>query len=138
MLHRQVRNRFVIISLAQSSHFSVLKKKKNERMQEWEYLAQQQVVGKLFQIVQNYDFAEEVGRQATRNLLSNTIKSEKLSKQVLQDMFVIFENLQPNIEELIEEVALLIHEMREQEVTTSMPCQDQNFKVKRTFIFLVW
>lgn len=100
-------------------------------MQTWEYLAHQQVVSKLFQIVQTQDLAEEIGRQAVRKLLNNTIKYEKLSSQVLRDMFVIFENLQPNGEQLIEEVALLIHEILEQEVSKPVQLgQDLTFEVK--------
>lgn len=107
-------------------------------MQTWEYLAHQQVVSKLFQIVQTHDFTEEIGRQAIRKLLNNTIKYEKWSNQVLQDMFVIFENLQPNSEQLIEEVAVLIHEIREEEVSKAVePSQDVEFKVMIIFISFV-
>lgn len=75
----------------------------------------------------------QVGRQAITKLVKDKLKFEKLNKEIIGQLLGILEKLQPNMDQLIEDVTTLVHEMQEDEVQRPvLPSQDHEYRVSTT------
>ncbi|KAK5640968.1 hypothetical protein RI129_009515 [Pyrocoelia pectoralis] len=105
---------------------------KPKNLMDWQYLEYQQVLCQLFKIVKEYDFSDEVGRQAMKKLLVYMLSDGKFNSCVITEIVCIMEKINPVMDSLTIEVCHIISDIHEPLIEQSLSedaIRQNNFKL---------
>nr|XP_022899969.1 condensin complex subunit 3 [Onthophagus taurus] len=91
----------------------VINSKNNSHSEEWQNLQFQEILFNLFQMVAISDLADEVGRQHLQTLLRETLMVPKLSKNVMEKIFELYNTFITNDEKQCDDVCAILSDVRE-------------------------
>ncbi|KAF5293753.1 hypothetical protein FQA39_LY03238 [Lamprigera yunnana] len=80
---------------------------------DWQYLEFQQILNELLKIVKEYDFGDEMGRQALQKLLNYILLDATLNVFVISEIILIMEKMNPSFDSLTIEICHIISDIRE-------------------------
>lgn len=95
---------------------SFMKIKSYKRMNSWEKLEYDQIVNTLFNMINQFDFSDEVGRTNLEKLVKQTLLTYKLEHRNLLQIMLVMHKLLGNTEKVCEEICDIITQLREREV----------------------
>ncbi|KAG5878423.1 hypothetical protein JTB14_002506 [Gonioctena quinquepunctata] len=92
---------------------SILHENNNKNMEDWEFLSYQYILHNLFEIVEGYDFSDEVGRKNLYTLLLKIIKEQNLLPKVKKQIISLAAQLVPKNDDFTSIICHIISEIRE-------------------------
>lgn len=92
--------------------FRVIEFKSSKDMDDFQVIDFQYILSQLFEMIQKYDFADEMGRKALKELLMKLLAEQKLSATLIRQSMEILSKI-TEIEALCNEIVALVADIHE-------------------------
>ncbi|KAJ8975351.1 hypothetical protein NQ317_000279 [Molorchus minor] len=107
----------------------IIESKNLQNMKEWEYLDHQYVLYNLFDMAEQYDLSDEVGRRTFQKLVRSVLQHQHLQFKLAKKVIGIADKLISNVDIFTNEICQIISDIREPLVDRPSEQEESSEKV---------